>query len=147
MTACASLLLVLASAGHADLVVLKNGNTMEGIISKQDKKMVRLQIDFESYIELARDQIAAVKKQTPKQNQKIRNAWETADTGLKKYEDEPAGSAKFLEAQRKKGLRMYDGEWMTEEEIRKRVEEDNEANRTGPPADRGVNPNEMPGVK
>lgn len=97
----------------ADIVCLKNGNIIEGIIVQDTDRLLEMEVFLNAKITFAKQDIAYVKKWTQDKNQALKQKW------LRNKEDrEKAELARqqFEVEQMAKGLVKYRGKWIPESE-------------------------------
>jgi hypothetical protein len=119
MTATAlALLLLFASSSRADVVQLVNGKALSGIVTRRTESELDLQVDEEGTVTIATDTIKSVEMQAATDNKELKAKWR-ADR-IKQEADE-AEKRRYAEAQRAKGLVLYEDEWMTPAEAKQRL--------------------------
>lgn len=109
-----SAILIISSA-HADTLYLKNGRSLEGIITVEDKDSVELDIGFGT-IAISKEEISDIKRSNPKQNLALMQDWKTKAKELKEKEEE------FVRA-RQQRFEEYE-RWVNEEREKKKGGED-----------------------
>ena len=100
----------------ADIVYLKNGNRLRGIISKETDKSVELKINLGAKVTFSKDDVKSIDRETKEQHAKLEEEW-----GLNSNKAEVKGISKdvFEEEQLKKGLVKYKDRWVTPDEKEK----------------------------
>jgi len=100
----------------ADIVYLKNGNRLRGIISKETDKSVELKINHGAKVTFSKDDVKSIDRETKEQHAKLEEEW-----GLNSNKAEVKGISKdvFEEEQLKKGLVKYKDRWVTPDEKEK----------------------------
>lgn len=97
----------------ADIVYLKNGNRLRGIITKETDKSVELKINQGAKVTFSKDDVKSIDRETEEQRAKLEEEW-----GLNSNKADVKEMAKdvFEEEQLKKGLVKYKDRWVTPEE-------------------------------
>ena len=106
----------------ADTIYLKNGNKIDGIISRETDEFVYIQMPLGN-ISLSKSAIESIQRSNVEDAEKIKEKW---DRERKEKEQEQVERASFEEKQRAKGLVNYNGTWITPgklAEIRQREKE------------------------
>lgn len=111
-----SMLLFFSQALFADIVYLKNGNRVKGIITKETDKSVELIINMGAKVTFSKDDIKNIEKESIEQHAKMKEGW---DIGKNKAEVREIGRDIFEEEQLGKGLVKYKDQWVTPEEKEK----------------------------
>lgn len=108
-------LIVLFSIRHisADMIYLKNGNRLRGIITKETEKSVELKINQGAKVTFSKADIKSIEKESEDQHSKLEEKW-----GAETNKAEVIGITKdvFEEEQLKKGLVKYKDKWMSPDE-------------------------------
>ena len=113
-----AIILCAASSVYADIINLKNGGSVRGIVEKEDDKSVEMNTGFGTVI-FKRSQIKDIERSSSEESQKIAKAWEAKKEELKGKEKE------FEEARDKRSKSAYEN-WIEEEKVKK-AEEDRAA--------------------
>lgn len=113
------LLAVLLRPASADVVDLRNGVSMKGIVAGVTDEGVQVQVDESGYVFLDTAVVVGVRLQTPRQNDGLLAQWRGRRLALEARERE---QRRFEEAQRAKGLTLLDGEWLTAQEFERRLQ-------------------------
>ncbi len=92
-------------------VYLKNGNQIEGIITRETDDSVYIEMPAGN-MSLSKSAIESIQRSTAEQADKIQDKWERE---RKQKERQAATRAQFDERQRAKGLVEYKGTWITPE--------------------------------
>jgi len=100
----------------ADIVYLKNGNRVKGIITKETDKSVEMKINPGAKVTFSRDDIKSIEKESEEQRVKLEEEW---GVGRNKAEVREITKDVFEEEQLKKGLVKYRDQWVTPEEKEK----------------------------
>lgn len=107
----------------ADEVVLKSGLTKVGIIEQETDELIRLRTALGA-TGISREFVAEVRRATPAENAALEAEWaaqakaEAAERATRREAREA-----FADAQREKGLILFEGDWVTPEEAGLRREE------------------------
>ena len=101
------------SLARADIVALKNGNVIEGIIVKETDEILEVEVFLGAKITFAKQDIAYLKKWNEQANQGLREKWLKDKEERKKAE---LARQEFEAKQRARGLVKYQGEWIPETE-------------------------------
>ncbi|MFH1245866.1 MAG: hypothetical protein V1662_05200, partial [Candidatus Omnitrophota bacterium] len=101
------------NVAEADIIGLKNGNIIEGVILRETEKSIELEVFPESTITFGGEDIAFIKKWEDNKNQTLREKW-LADQ--QQREEAELARQEFEREQRAKGLVKYDGKWIPEAE-------------------------------
>ena len=109
------ILMILFSAQQifADIVYLKNGNRLRGIITKETDKSVELKINPGAKVTFSKEDIKSIDRETKEQMARLEEEW---DIGKNKAEVKEITKDFFDEEQLKKGLVKYKDRWVTPEE-------------------------------
>ena len=118
MQASLFLALILVSPASADVIALRNGVTMKGIVAQAQPDGVDLRVDEEGTVFLDSGTVLTVTFQTAKENAALEAGWK-ADR--KKFREEAAEKERLDEAKRAKGLSFYEGEWLSAKELDHRL--------------------------
>jgi len=97
----------------ADIVYLKNGNRLRGIITKETDKSVELKINPGAKVTFSKDDVKSIDKETEGQHAKLEEEW---GVGKNKSEVKEIAKDVFEEEQLEKGLVKYKDKWVTPEE-------------------------------
>lgn len=100
----------------ADIVYLKNGNRLRGIIAKETDKSVELKINHGAKVTFSKDDIKSIDRETKEQHAKLEEEWELSSN---KAEVKGISKDVFEEEQLKKGLVKYKDRWVTPDEKEK----------------------------
>jgi hypothetical protein len=100
----------------ADVVCLKNGNIIEGIILKDTDKILELEVFLNAKITFTSQDIAYVKRWDDVKNKALKDKWLREK---KEREEAERARQEFEAQQRAKGLVKYRGEWITQSEAEK----------------------------
>lgn len=97
----------------ADMIYLKNGNRLRGIITKETEKSVELKINHGAKVTFSKDDVKSIEKESEEQRAKLEEKW-----GVETNKAEVSEITKdvFEEEQLKKGFVKYKDKWMTPEE-------------------------------
>ncbi len=98
----------------ADLIFFKNGNRVEGIITKENESSVEFEINLDAKITLSKRDIEKVERQSEEENRQIRERWVRE---RQRREGAEIVKRSFEEEQLAKGLVKYRDEWVTPEEM------------------------------
>mgnify|MGYP001574205042 CR=1 FL=1 len=107
------MLLFLSQQVFADTIYLKNGNRLEGIITKETDKSVELKINPGAKVTFSKSDVKSVERDSEEQHAKLEAEW---DIGRNKLEVGEITKDVFEEEQLKKGLVKYKDKWVTPEE-------------------------------
>jgi hypothetical protein len=113
-----SLLIVLvilfpAQQIFADIIYLKNGNRLRGIITKETERLVELKINPGAKVTFSKDDIKNIDKEAEEQHARLEEEW---CAGRNKTEVKEIAKNVFEEEQLKKGLVKYNDTWVSPEE-------------------------------
>ena len=97
----------------ADIVYLKNGNRLRGIITKETDKSVELKINPGAKVTFSKDDVKSIDRETKEQHAKLEEEW---GIGKNKTEVKEMTKDVFEEEQLKKGMVKYKDNWVTPEE-------------------------------
>ena len=97
----------------ADIVYLKNGNRLRGIVTKETEKSVELKINPGAKVTFSKDDVKSIDRETEEQRAKLEEEW---GIGKNKTEVKEIAKDVFDEEQLKKGLVKYKDKWVTPEE-------------------------------
>jgi hypothetical protein len=97
----------------ADMVYLKNGNRVKGIITRETDKSVEVKINLGAKVTFSKDDIKNIEKESAEQRAKLEEEW---GIGKNKAEVKEISKNVFEEEQLKKGLVKYKDAWVTPEE-------------------------------
>jgi len=97
----------------ADIVYLKNGNRLRGIITKETDKSVELKINPGAKVTFSKDDVKSIDIETEEQHVKLEKEW---GLGSNKAEVKEMSKDIFEEEQLKKGLVKYKDRWVTPED-------------------------------
>lgn len=97
----------------ADMIYLKNGNRVKGIITKETDKSVEVKINPGAKVTFSMEDIKNIEKESEEQHAKLEEEW---GIGKNKADVKEITKDVFEEEQLKKGLVKYKDEWMTQEE-------------------------------
>lgn len=109
-------LIVLSCLAHqasADEVCLKNGNVLEGIITRDTDKLIELEVFLGAKISFTQEDVAYLKRWEEEDNQALRDQWLADREERKKAE---LARQEFEAGQKDKGLVKYRGKWVEESE-------------------------------
>jgi hypothetical protein len=107
------LLLFFSQQTLADIVYLKNGNRVRGIITKETDRSLELKINPGAKVTFSKDDIKSMEKESEEQHSKMEESW---GIGRNKAEVKEIARDVFEEEQLKKELVKYKDAWMTPEE-------------------------------
>lgn len=107
-----------ATPARADVVTLKNGVKMEGLLTTDEDGATTLQVSDDGYVTLDTATVVNVKKQTAEENARHKAKWTEQN---RQSTEKEQGAQKFAENQRAKGLIPYQGEWVTPTEFDRRL--------------------------
>lgn len=124
VVACAWILVVIQA--RADTIYLKNGNQIEGIITRETDEFIYIEMPAGN-MSLSKSAIELIQRSSSEAVEKTKVKWERE---RKKKEQEQAEKASFEDRQRAKGLVMYNGAWITPEK-RAEIEKQEIAAGTG----------------
>lgn len=108
-------LIIMQGRLFADLIYLKSGAKIEGIIEKETDKAVTISIKIGG-VTYPKTQIESIFKASDEENAKIKEKWK-AQKELKETEREQW--KKFATEQEAKGLIYHNGKWITKDEHEK----------------------------
>ena len=97
----------------ADMIYLKKGNRVKGIITKETDKSVEVKINPGAKVTFSMEDIKNIEKESEEQHAKLEEEW---GIGKNKADVKEITKDVFEEEQLKKGLVKYKDEWMTQEE-------------------------------
>ena len=97
-----------------DQVHLTNGQTIEGIVVREDEAQIVLQVAWGGQVVLDRASLKAIERSDEKDRQALLARWREEDQAFKEREERERA---FEESQRAKGLVFYRGQWVTKEEV------------------------------
>jgi len=100
----------------ADIVYLKNGNRLRGIIAKETDKSVELKINHGAKVTFSKDDVKSIDRETKEQHAKLEKEWMLSGN---KAEVRGISKDVFEEEQLKKGLVKYKDQWVTPDEKEK----------------------------
>jgi len=96
-------LLSIVSAASADIIYLKNGRQLEGIITKETNDYIELKVGFGS-VKFYRAEIERTQRSSEKERQKIEQAWQEErlrqESELKEREEQELSRPKEIEVSR-----------------------------------------------
>ena len=72
----------LVSASYADTLYLKNGRSIEGLIKREDERVLELEVNLGS-VSFSKDEIGRIEKSTLEESNKIRRKWQKEQEDLK----------------------------------------------------------------
>ncbi len=98
----------------ADRIVLTNGQSLEGLITRQTHTDLVLQVALEGHMVLDRASIAKIEPASETQREALLAAWRQERKELKERE---AREREFETQQRARGLVLHRGQWITSEEL------------------------------
>ncbi len=98
-----------AHQAGADLICLKNGNIIEGIIVQNTVKILELEVFLGAKITFSKQDIAYLKKWEKEKNQELRKKWLE---DRKAREEAELARQKFEVEQKAKGLVKHRGKWV-----------------------------------
>lgn len=116
------LLLLIPGAIFADVIYLKSGGKIEGIIEKETDTAITITLDIGTAA-YPKTQIESLSKSTDEENAKLKEKWKAQKQQRQAEQEE---RRKFAEEQEAKGLIFYEGRWITKaeyEELTKSKEE------------------------
>jgi hypothetical protein len=103
----------------ADIIYLKNGNRLEGIITREDAGSLELEVFPGAKITFQKNEVNSCERAAEKENLSLRRGWEKEATAKRQAEKE---NMKFEAEQRSKGfVKLYD-RWVKESE-KEKIEE------------------------
>ncbi|MFH1779002.1 MAG: hypothetical protein ABH847_03110, partial [Candidatus Omnitrophota bacterium] len=108
-------LIIMQSRLFADLIYLKSGAKMEGIIEKETDKAVTISIKIGS-VTYPKTQIESISKASDEENIKLKEKWKAQK---EQQEMEREQWKKFATEQEAKGLIYHNGKWITKDEHEK----------------------------
>lgn len=100
-------------AAEADIICLRNGNIIEGIIVQDTDEILELEVFLGAKITFAKQDIAYLKKWDEEKNEALREEWRKDREEREKAE---LTRQEFESGQREKGLVKYKGKWITKPE-------------------------------
>ena len=100
-------------AAQADVVCLKNGNILEGVVVRETDKIVELEVFLGAKITFTEQDIAYVKKWDAEKNEALRKKW-LGDR--EERERAELDRQQFEMGQKEKGLVKYRGQWIPQAE-------------------------------
>ena len=98
----------------ADRIHLTNGQMVEGIVIRNADAQVLLQIAWEGYVVLDRASIAEIVPSSERERERLLTQWKEEHQAFLDREEQ---SRRFEAEQRAKGLILYEGQWMSREEL------------------------------
>jgi hypothetical protein len=107
-----------AARARADVVTLRNGVKLEGILAQGEDDATTLRVSADGYVVLDTATVVDVQRQTAKENARLQAGWAAQDRQAAEKERD---DKKFAETQRAKGLIPYQGEWITPAEFDRRL--------------------------
>ena len=108
-------LIVMQGMLFADLIYLKSGAKIEGIIEKETNEAVTIFIKIGS-VTYSKTQIESISKSSDEENMKIKEKWKVQK---EQRETEHERWKKFVTEQEAKGLLYHNGKWITRDEYKK----------------------------
>ncbi len=102
-----------AAALHADTMLLKNGNKISGIITKEGEDFVEIKINIGAKVTFSKDDVEKIERDSADEHARLEDTWESEKA---RREVEEITDDFFVEEQREKGLVEYEGEWVLPEE-------------------------------
>lgn len=105
-------LLLIPGAIFADVIYLKSGRKIEGIIEKKTDTAITITLDIGS-VTYPKTQIESLSKSSDEENAKLKGKWKTQKQQRQAEQEE---WRKFAEEQEAKGLIFYEGKWITKDE-------------------------------
>jgi len=102
-----------ASPLFADAVILKNGNKVEGVVTKETETSIEIQINVGAKVTFSKDDVERVERDAGEKNTKLQESWKTEKA---KAEVDDITKNTFEEDQAARGLVKYEGRWITPEE-------------------------------
>ena len=110
-------LLMCGSSVFADIIHLKNGNKVSGVITKESEDFVEIKINIGAVVTFSKKDIDRVEKESDDERLEIEKGWEAEKAQREGAAGpEPEIDETFKEEQREKGLVEYEGDWVTPEE-------------------------------
>lgn len=106
--------LVAQAPAWADAVHLTNGQMIEGIVIRETDSQVVLQVAWEGFVVLDRDSIASIHPAEKPERERLLAQWKEEHRA---YLEQEERRRQFDIDQRAKGFILYDGQWMTKEEV------------------------------
>lgn len=107
------MLLFFSQQVFADMIYLKNGNRVKGIITKETDKSVEVKINPGAKVTFSMNDIKNIEKESEEQHVKLEEEW---GVGRNKAVVKEIEGDVFEEEQLEKGLVKYKNEWVTPEE-------------------------------
>ena len=98
----------------ADLVLLSNGQAIEGIVVRQSDEQVVLQVAWEGYVVLDRASLKKIEPASEADRKTLLDRWKQEHQA---YLDQEERRRQFEAEQRARGLILYDGQWMSPEAL------------------------------
>ena len=114
LAAGACLWLTAQSPAWSDAVHLTNGQTLEGIVIRESDAQVVLQVAWEGFVVLDRGSIAKIDPAEKPERERLLAQWKEDHQA---YLEQEERRRQFETDQRAKGFLLYDGQWMTKEEV------------------------------
>lgn len=103
-------MLFYSSELRADTIYLKNGNKIFGIIKKESKGSVEIEINIGAVVAFSREDIDRIEKDSDVKHAELKEDWELEKS---KRDVEQTAKDAFEREQREKGLVKHDGRWIT----------------------------------
>lgn len=98
----------------SDQVHLANGQTLEGIVVRQSDEQVVLQVAWQGYVVLNRASLTNIEPANEAERQQLLTQWQQEHQAFQEREKH---RQRFEEEQHAKGLVLYQGRWVTQEEL------------------------------
>ncbi len=106
---------VFSSISYADIIYLKNGDTLEGLITEETDKKVVIRLEIGTIV-FSRNEIERIEKKPFIRAEAKAPRQEAARESLIEYKGRKYTKARFKRLIEQKGLIRYRGKWVTEHE-------------------------------
>jgi len=94
---------------YADTIHLKNGNKVEGIITKEDEESIQIKINIGATVAFLKEDIKSIERDSGDAHDEMKKSWEDEKAERKVADVD-------IEKNIEKGLVEYEGKWVTSEE-------------------------------
>jgi len=116
-------LILVQCISFADVIYLKSGAKIEGIIGEESEDAVTIAIKIGN-ITYSREEIESISKSSAEENAKLKEGWKAQK---QQQEAEEERRRKFAAEQEAKGLIFHDGQWITKDEYERLTRPEAEA--------------------
>ncbi len=106
--------LAFGTATWADTVRLARGGAAEGIVIRETDDEVVVQVAWQGHLVLNRASVIGIERSSEADRQALLSQWRQEDLAFKEQQRQ---QREFEEHQQAKGLVLYRGRWVTQEEL------------------------------